>query len=214
MPRKLPPPLADVTLETGDRLNREEFHHLYSLRPDIGKAELVDGVAYVTMRATAAHGIANASLGGWMGLYRAYRDPSMHLALHATILMDGRSEVQPDVVAFRDATLGDRIGLTADGFLEGTPDLIAEVTESSASYDLHDKLRVYERTGVSEYIVWLLHECQMSWFRLVDGRYVEVQPDERGIIESALFPGLRLPVDKLLAGDDAGVLAALGLPTG
>jgi hypothetical protein len=52
------------------------------------------------------------------------------------------------------------------------------------------------------------------WFRLTDGRYVEVSPDERGVIESRVFPGLRLAVDKLLAGDDAGVLAALDLPIG
>lgn len=54
MRRKLPPALADVTLESGDHLDRAEFHRLYTLRPDLAKAELVDGVAYVTLRVTAA----------------------------------------------------------------------------------------------------------------------------------------------------------------
>jgi len=49
----------------------------------------------------------------------------------------------------------------------------------------------------------------MSWFRLEDGGDGEVMPDARGVIESAVFPGLRLAVEKLLAGDDAGVIAAL-----
>ena len=73
---------------------------------------------------------------------------------------------------------------------------------------------MYERNGVPEYIVWLIFEQRLVWFRLTEGRYVEVRPDERGIIESAVFPGLRLAVDKLLAGDDAGVVAALDLPIG
>ncbi|MGH7194567.1 MAG: Uma2 family endonuclease [Candidatus Saccharimonadales bacterium] len=31
---------------------------------------------------------------------------------------------------------------------------MAEVAKSSASYDLHSKLRVYCRHGVREYLVW------------------------------------------------------------
>jgi Uma2 family endonuclease len=49
----------------------------------------------------------------------------------------------------------------------------------------------------------------LTWFRLTDGRYVEVEPLERGVIESAVFPGLRLAVTKLLASDQAGVLDEL-----
>lgn len=37
---------------------------------------------------------------------------------------------------------------------------------------------------------------------------VKRRPDERGIIESRVFPGLRLNVDRLMAEDLAGVLAA------
>jgi hypothetical protein len=38
---------------------------------------------------------------------------------------------------------------------------------------------------------------------------VRVEPDEQGVIEISVFPGLRLAVAKLLAGDDAGVVAEL-----
>ena len=48
-------------LESGDRLTRGEFHRLYQLRPDIKKAELVQGVVYVASPArddahSAPHG--------------------------------------------------------------------------------------------------------------------------------------------------------------
>jgi hypothetical protein len=39
---------------------------------------------------------------------------------------------------------------------------------------------------------------------------VRVEPDARGVIESEAFPGLRLDVGRMLAGDVAGVRAALG----
>lgn len=38
---------------------------------------------------------------------------------------------------------------------------------------------------------------------------MQLEPDERGVIASTVFPGLRLAVDKMLAGDRAGVLAEL-----
>ncbi len=34
-------------LESGDRLDVEEFHRRYCARPDIRRAELVEGVVYV-----------------------------------------------------------------------------------------------------------------------------------------------------------------------
>lgn len=39
---------------------------------------------------------------------------------------------------------------------------------------------------------------------------VWVEPNEDGIVESAVSPGLRLAVPRMLAGDLAGVLAVQG----
>jgi Uma2 family endonuclease len=200
-----------VPLESGDRLTRDEFHRQYLARPDIYKAELVDGVVYVTTRVTAAHGEATAVLGGWVGTYVAHR-PNVRAMLHVTTLMGANSEVQPDVLAFRDEGSNGRVHVTLDDYLQGAPELIIEAATSSASYDLHDKKRVYERVGVEEYIVWQLFEKRIDWFRLRDGAYVRVEPDANGVIESTSFPDLRLNVSKMLAGDYAGVLTALDDP--
>ena len=97
-----------------------------------------------------------------------------------------------------------------DGYVEGAPPLVVEIAASSASYDLHDKLRAYRRSGVQEYIVWRTLDGALDWLRLQEGEYVRVEPDVNGMIESAVFPGLRLNVPALLARDRAGVLAALG----
>jgi Uma2 family endonuclease len=194
-------------LESGDRLTREEFHRRYCERPDIKKAELVEGVVYVASPVRAnAHGQPHAQVVGWLYTYQA-KTPGIWLEDNTTVRLDANNEVQPDACLWREEPGGPR--LTEDGYIEGAPQLVVEVAASSASYDLHDKLGAYRRNGVREYVVWRTLDRAIDWFRLRAGEYVRVEPDERGVIESEAFPGLRLDVAKMLAGDAAGVLAEL-----
>ncbi len=49
----------------------------------------------------------------------------------------------------------------------------------------------------------------MDWFSLQQGKYVLLQPDHQGIIQSQIFSGLWLAGSELLAGNMAQVLAVL-----
>ena len=194
-------------LESGDRLTRDEFHRRYCERPDLKKAELVEGVVYVGSPVSARfHGIPHASVVGWLVAYRA-RHPAVLLADNTTVRIGEDTEVQPDACLWREEPGGPHIG--EDDYLYGGPQLVVEVAASSASYDLHDKKEAYRRAGVREYVVWRVVDGAIDWFRLRAGEYVAVQPDARGLVESETFPGLRLDVAKMLADDVAGVLAAL-----
>ncbi|MDP8925033.1 MAG: Uma2 family endonuclease, partial [Chloroflexota bacterium] len=153
----------------------------------------------------SAHGEPNAAVIGWLGTY-AVAEPGLRLGAHATVLLDARNEVQPDAILFREEPGGPR--LSPDDYVEGAPQLVVEVAASSASYDLHEK-EAYRRNGVREYVVWRVLDQALDWFELRDGVYVRREPDADGVIESATFPGLRLHVPSLLAGDAAGVLAAV-----
>ena len=53
---------------------------------------------------------------------------------------------------------------------------------------------------MQEYLVWRVLDQQFDWFKLQDGEYTMLQPDEDGIIRSRVFPGLWLQVSALLAG--------------
>jgi Uma2 family endonuclease len=106
-----------------------------------------------------------------------------------------------------ESDLGGQSRISDDDYVEGAPELIVEIASSSASYDLHDKLRVYRRNGVKEYIVWQVFERKLVWFKLEREEYVQLQPDEAGIIRSLVFPGLHLSATALLAGDLAQVVA-------
>ena len=99
-------------------------------------------------------------------------------------------------------------------------ELIVEIAATSATYDLYDKLKVYRRNGVQEYVVWQVYDQRLDWFRLSEGQYVPLTPDEvnrglLGVVRSQVFPGLHLDVPALLAGDLAGILDELhrGLET-
>jgi Uma2 family endonuclease len=192
-------------LESGDRLTRAEFHRIYCARPDIKKAELVEGVVYVAPSVSVRHGKPHATVMAWLGGYWV-RHPELHLFDNTTVILDGKNEVQPDAFLWRDEPGSSG---NAGTYFEGAPQLIVEIAYSSASYDLHDKLEAYRRNGVPEYVVWRVRDEMIDWFRLREGQYEWVEPDENGIIESSEFPGLRLNVPKLLSGDVPGVVAEL-----
>jgi Uma2 family endonuclease len=145
----------------------------------------------------------------WLGVYVA-RNPEVLLADNSTVLLDDRTEVQPDAFLWREIPGGAR--LTEDGYLEGAPQLAVEIAASTVSYDLHSKKEAYRRNGILEYVVWRTVDGAIDWFRLRDGEYGLVTPDQSGIVESEPFPGLRLLIPSMLAGDLAKVLAQVRGP--
>ncbi len=196
-----------VSLESGDHLTREEFHRRYSERPDIKRAELVEGVVYVGSRVRFdRHGQPHGLVVAWLFTYAA-GVPGLLVGNNATVFLDGRNEYQPDAFLWRAEPGGPQ--LSPDGYIEGAPRLVVEVAASSVSYDLHEKKEAYRRNGVREYLVWRTIDGALDWFELRDGEYVLRESDAEGMIESVQFSGLRLHVPSLLSGDAAGVLAAV-----
>ncbi len=100
--------------------------------------------------------------------------------------------------------------------MEEPPELVVEVAASRASIDRHAKLHVYRRNGIEEYLIWQVLDGRVEWFVLQEGVYAPLPADERGVVRSRRFPGLRLAVAALVAGDLDTVLAeqqaALGTP--
>lgn len=203
-------------LENGDRLTRAEFERRYESRPDLKKAELIEGVVYMpSPTRSGSHARPHASLVGWLFAYVA-STPGVQLNDNPTIRLDLDNEPQPDVALLIDPAAGGQARVSEDDYIEGAPELVAEIAASSASYDLHDKLHAYRRNGVREYLVWRTLDRGFDWFELVDGVYRLGLPDASGVVNSAVFPGLRLAVDALLRGDLPAVVeaqqAALGEP--
>jgi len=199
---KVPP------LENGDRLSRYEFERRYNAMPHIKKAELIEGVVHMPSPIKNSHSEAHGCMMTWLGNYRA-ATPGLHLNDNATLRLDTGNEVQPDALLRLGPAFEGTCHITPDDYLEGAPELIVEIAASSASYDLHDKKKVYRRNGVQEYVVWRVYDGRLGWFRLQEGEYVSPETDANGVVHSLVFPGLWLNVPALLEGDLARVLAEL-----
>jgi len=200
---------AMLPLENGDRLSRAEFERRYNAMPHLKKAELIEGVVYVPSPVRYLHhGSPHAQLISWLGLYAAHT-PGVGVADNTSVRLDLDNEPQPDALLLIDPSCGGQSRLSADDFIEGAPELVAEVASSSVSYDLHAKLHVYRRNGVREYVIWRVLNREIDWFVLRAGQYEKLSVDATGLLQSEVFAGLWLDPTALVQGNLARVLTVV-----
>lgn len=203
-PRHRPIP----TLNNGDRLDAEEYLRRYRATAEEVRAELIEGVVYMSSPVSVYHGGPHADVIGWLVIYRI-GTPGTLVADNTTTKLDRRNVPQPDAALYVAPALGGTVTITDDGLIQGAPELVVEIAFSSASYDLGPKLTAYARNGIREYVVWRTEEGQLDWFVLRNASYDPLAPGPDGILRSEVFPGLWLDRAALLAGDMARVNAIL-----
>ena len=200
------PALQIPKLVNGDKLSRAEFERRYRAMPNVKKAELLEGVVYKPSPVSFdRHAKPHANLMTWLGFYQAMTSGVL-LGDNGTVRLDLDNEPQPDAFLFIEN--GEQAYIGEDGYVEGAPELAAEISASSVSYDLHVKLDVYRRSGVQEYLVWRVDDEAFDWFVLREGRYERLKPTD-GILKSPTLPGLELDEEALLNGDMRKVLNVL-----
>ncbi len=199
-------------LENGDLLTAEEYDRRYEAMPDV-RAQLIEGRVYIMASPVSPdfHGEPHADLIGWLVLYRT-ATKGVKVGDNTTLRLDLKNRPQPDAYL---RVLPEFGGLAQkDGkYIRGAVELVAEVSASSVTIDLNDKLTAYERNGVREYIVWRIQDDAIDWFILRDGKYEPLPPGDDSIHRSRVFPGLWLDVAAMIAGNMERVaeVARLGL---
>lgn len=193
-------------LENGDRLSSIEYEkRTKNLAPQI-KTELINGVVYMAAALRYEnHGLPHSLIVTWLGFYMA-NTPGVALADNTTVRLDFDNQPQPDALLRIE---GGQSRVSQDDYIEGAPELIVEIAGSSASYDMYDKMQVYRRHGVKEYIVWQVYDKKIDWFYLHEGNYLKYEPSCEGIIESRVFPCLVLSIPDMLDRNLAQVLKIL-----
>lgn len=158
-------------------MDSTEFFWRYSQRPDIKHAELIEGVVYVGSPVNPErHGKPHFSLTCLLGVF-AESTQGAHGILESTIRLPSdhpsgvRNQPQPDIMLYWDEEHGGSAQFDEEGWLVSPPDLAAEVSNSSKSYDLFAKKDLYARIGVREYICWQVEDGRIDWWQLVDGEY-------------------------------------------
>jgi Uma2 family endonuclease len=183
-------------LASGDRLTQPEFHRRYRLLPDDVKAELIGGIVYMSSPLGWSHANYHTDLNALLWLY-ASNTPGVAVGDNATTILGEESEPQPDLMLRILFEHGGRSHVNSQGYIEGPPELLAEIAVSSRSIDLHLKKDDYQRAGVAEYIVFCAEERQLFWFNLKSRR--SIPRDARGIFRSRVFPGLWIDGPALIA---------------
>ena len=85
------------------------------------------------------HGRQHSHLNFWLCAYEG-RTPGVEVGDNSTVRLDLDNMPQPDCLLFVQPEHGGRVRIDEDGYIEGAPDLVAEVAASSASFDLGNKL--------------------------------------------------------------------------
>ena len=210
-PEKIDEPAngAIPPLENGDRLTRAEFERRWDAMPYLKKAELIEGEVFLPSAVRyRQHGHPHSRLVTWLASYET-DTPGVEAGDNSSIRLDVDNEPQPDGFLIVLPERGGQARISKDDYIEGAPELVAEVASSSVSYDLGKKLNVYRRCGVREYIVWRVRDRQVDWFVNRDGSFERLAPSADGILRSAVFPGLWLDPAALVEGKKALVRAVL-----
>lgn len=203
-----PPRSGTTTLHNGDRLSRDEFHRLYRQLPEDIEAELIGGVVYMAAARRRKHGTNHLPLGS---VFFAYESQTLGTEAgdNTTILLGDEGEPQPDLYLRVLPDFGGQSRTTPDDWIEGPPELVAEIAHRSRSIDLHAKRDDYSRYGVQEYLVLSLAEPKLYWFDLV--RNETMLADADGILRLRTFPGLWIDEAALLAKNFQQLMSTLQL---
>lgn len=200
-------------LHGGDQMTQEEFHRLYSAMPDGYRAELVGGTVFEPSPLGVDHSDAQAHL---IAVFLAYAGgtPGLQAGDNATTILGREDEVQPDLfLRIRPQYGGQSRDIVSKGkflkqkgvrFIEGAPELLAEVCHTSRAIDLHLKKKRYIIAGVLEYLVVCLNPQKIYWFDLKNQTELTVGGD--GILRSIVYPGLWLDTGALFRCDYATLM--------
>ena len=204
---------ADVReLNNGDRMTREEFHLAYENAPVDFRAELIGGIVYLASPLKIRHGSYHLLLGSLFSRYEG-KTLGVEASDNTTVLLGFDGEPQPDLYLRILPEFGGQSRTTADDYVEGAPELIAEVAHSSRAIDLHAKRDDYTRYGVREYLVLSLRENRLRWFDLKAEE--ELSPDADGINRLRALPGFWIDAAALFRKDHERLfeVMSLGLAT-
>jgi Uma2 family endonuclease len=196
-------------LKEGDRLTRDEFERRFDAMPNLRRAELIEGVVHLPSPVRQrSHSAPHFNLIGWLFNYRA-RTPGIDGGDNPSVRLDLGNMPQPDCLLFISPEYGGQAKVDEDDYVNGGPDLVAEVAASSVHYDVNAKLDRYQRHGVREYLVWRVLDREIDWFVLREGRFEKLSPADDGILRSTIFPGLWLDPAALLRDDLSTLLDVL-----
>ena len=172
----------------GLRLSADEY---LALPPDGFRYELIDGVVCMSPSASFTHQLIAAEIVIQIGAY-LINNPIGVVTMEVDVRLADDRVYRPDVVYINSEKAA-----RCDVHVTESPDLIVEVISADSRVDdTETKRGRYEEAGVGEY--WLIDPTreELTFLRLVAGRYVEMPSTTAGY-ESSALPGFTLDVARI-----------------
>src|ERR1700744_3006816 len=112
------------------------------------------------------------------------------------IFFDDDNVFQPDILFIQASRLNEVIKQER---ISGAPDLVIEIlSPSNAYYDLRQKMGVYEKYGVKEYIIVDPLQQDADLYAIKDGVYhLHQKAQKTELLNSLLLPGLSFDLSRL-----------------
>ena len=183
--------MTTTKYRTGMRMSLDEF---LALDETDGKWELDDGVLYIMSSGTRDHQFLIFQFSWNLQNYlNEFDEPPAHFYHELTTILSWELQraPEPDIVIVREG----RPGVLEGRWVEGAPDIVAEILSTDRSRDLVRKRQIYAEAGVLEYWPIDPRNDTVTQLELRDGEYVEravLGADDT--LATPLLPGLSIPL--------------------
>jgi Uma2 family endonuclease len=171
----------------------------FVLFPDDGKRhELIDGEHYVTPSPNLKHQKVSGSLHLLIGVWLEDHPIGQIFYAPFDVVFSNYDVVEPDLLYLSNERAAE---VLTPLNVKGAPNLVIEIgSPSTRKRDETIKRRLYERAGVSEYLVVDPETDVVRVYRRSDdgfGRAIELSRDAGDGLATPLLPGLDLPLARI-----------------
>lgn len=166
----------------------------YCLLPEGDRRELIEGALLVTPAPSEKHQRYSGNIE--FELRKYLEEVSAGRLYHAPfdVILDDHNVVQPDVVFILEEHRG---RIVPEG-LRGAPDLVIELlSPGTSSRDLVYKRHIYHRFKVPEYWIIDPENDTLTVLKWAEKGYEDARFESTAIVESLLFPGLKLDLARV-----------------
>lgn len=156
---------------------------VYQMLPEGTRAEIINGVLYVSPAPTLDHQDTVVSLTTDLNVFLRKKKAGKLYVAPVDVYLNAANAYQPDLVVI----LKDNLSILRSNGIHGSPDLVIEIlSPGTKKFDLVKKKNVYETSGVKEY--WIVDPAtkECIGFQLKKGKFEELKK-EKGKIISVLL---------------------------
>jgi hypothetical protein len=175
-------------------------------RPNVNHGNFKMNASYQELDIAQAATLADVA--SCINHYRMFT-PGLYVCIHVPVRINESTRIIPGLIAqvnsgkFKQCDPGDY------HCFSGPPNFVFDVFRQEQREDYESRRKLFEQSGVIEYVVWFNSDKLPIWNRLLGGKYHEIQEDQDGLIKSTSLPGLWIPVKALAERDCWSAMAKI-----